>query len=257
MGYEYEGLDYTNKTTYKHDDIGIATTGGTPKGPCITCHMNTAVKAESHKFLPVTEVADPLVKAANFGTLITGLVSKTCETSGCHVAATPNIPWTTVEQLQAKKAGFYAAMQALLELQAVAKTVTRITRTTTPHAPTYTTDWTKINGVRLAPSSGHTFPWADTMGASLNFDSLKNDPGAFAHNDVYTKRLIYDSLNWLKQADPTVTTVAQVLDNLAAGVYDTRKFAGAATTNIASSTFFTPTMAANAKAWLGGGTVRP
>lgn len=261
IGYEFEGLDYTNKPTYRHEDIGMATGGTTPNGPCITCHMNMSVKAESHGFLPVTEIDDPTVKSAALGTQITGILSKTCATAGCHVASTPNIPWTTVAQLQAKKAGFYAAMQALLEFQAIGGTVTRITRTATPHSPSYTSKWDRlrINGVpvTLAPSPGHTFPWADNMGATFNYDALKNDPGAFAHNDVYTKRLIYDSLAWLTQVDPTVTTVANALDNLAAGTYDARTFVGAASTRINSSTFFTATMATNAKAWLGGGTTRP
>ncbi|HEY5975625.1 MAG TPA: cytochrome C [Geobacteraceae bacterium] len=261
IGYEFEDLDYTNKPTYRHEDIGMATGGATPKGPCITCHLNMAVKAESHGFLPVTEVPDPTVKSASLATIITGVISKTCATAGCHVASTPNIPWTTVEELEAKKAGFYAAMQGLLEFQAIAGTVTRIDRTRTPHAPTYTIKWDRlrINGVpvTLAASAGHTFPWADNMGATFNYDALKNDPGAFAHNDVYTKRLIFDSLNWLMQTDPTITTVAQALDRLAAGTYNARTFVGAATTPINSSNFFTATMATNAKAWLGGGITRP
>lgn len=263
IGYEFEGLDYSNKPTYLHEDVGMASGGDTPKGPCITCHLNMAVKAESHGFLPVTEVSDSTVKSANFGTAITGIISLTCATAGCHVASTPNIPWTTVAELQAKKAGFYAAMQALLEFQAIAGTVTRIDRTKTPHSPTYTVKWAKlqINGLSstLLASPGHAFPWADNMGATFNYDALKNDPGAFAHNDVYTKRLIYDSLNWLKQTEtvPTLNTVADALDNLAAGTYNARTFVGAKTTPINSSTYFTATMAANAKAWLGGAITRP
>lgn len=261
VGYEFEGLDYSNKPTYRHEDVGMATGGATPKGPCITCHLNTFDKAQSHLFEAVKTVADPTVKSAAFGSIITDVVSKTCATANCHVASTPNIPWTTVEQLQAKKAGFYAAMQALLEWQAIAGTVTRIDRNQTPHSPTYTSKWIRlrVNGVpvTLAPSTGHTFPWADNMGATFNYDALRNDPGAFAHNDVYTKRLVFDSLDWLKQADPTLTSVAQALDNLAAGAYNTRTFAGAGTTQINSGNFFTAAMAANAKAWLGGGTTRP
>ena len=95
------------------------------------------------------------------------------------------------------------------------------------------------------------------MGATFNFDALKNDPGAFAHNDVYTKRLIYDSLEWLRQSETTATSVSDALDKLAAGNFNTRTFAGATSTQIRSGTFFTTTMATNAKAWLGGGTTRP
>jgi len=35
------------------------------------------------------------------------------------------------------------------------------------------------------------------MGAAFNYNLLKHDPGAFAHNSNYVKRLIYDSIDWL------------------------------------------------------------
>jgi hypothetical protein len=38
---------------------------------------------------------------------------------------------------------------------------------------------------------------ANTMGAFFNAGLLQNEPGAFAHNSLYSKRLIYDSIDWL------------------------------------------------------------
>jgi hypothetical protein len=35
------------------------------------------------------------------------------------------------------------------------------------------------------------------MGAAFNYNLIKNDPGAFAHNRYYVKRIIYDSIDWL------------------------------------------------------------
>ena len=35
------------------------------------------------------------------------------------------------------------------------------------------------------------------MGAYTNYSVLKSDWGAYAHNDLYVKRLIYDSIDWL------------------------------------------------------------
>ncbi len=35
------------------------------------------------------------------------------------------------------------------------------------------------------------------MGAAFNFNLLEHDPGAYAHNRIYTKRLIYDSIDWV------------------------------------------------------------
>ena len=35
------------------------------------------------------------------------------------------------------------------------------------------------------------------MGAAFNFNLLEHDPGAFAHNSLYTRLLIFDSIDWL------------------------------------------------------------
>ncbi|HUJ79411.1 MAG TPA: hypothetical protein VLY45_03735, partial [Nitrospiria bacterium] len=37
----------------------------------------------------------------------------------------------------------------------------------------------------------------NNMGAAFNYNLLLHDPGAFAHNRFYIKRLIYDSIDWL------------------------------------------------------------
>ncbi|MBJ6801019.1 PKD domain-containing protein [Geomonas propionica] len=49
------------------------------------------------------------------------------------------------------------------------------------------------------------------LGAAHNFNFLQREPGAYAHNRFYTKRLIYDSLDWLdnNQMDNSV-----VIDSL-------------------------------------------
>jgi hypothetical protein len=35
------------------------------------------------------------------------------------------------------------------------------------------------------------------MGAAFNLNLLFRDYGGFAHNDLYAKRLIFDSIDWL------------------------------------------------------------
>jgi hypothetical protein len=35
------------------------------------------------------------------------------------------------------------------------------------------------------------------MGAAFNFNLFEHDPGAYAHNRYFVKRLIYDSIDWL------------------------------------------------------------
>jgi hypothetical protein len=36
----------------------------------------------------------------------------------------------------------------------------------------------------------------NNMGAAFNFNLLEHDPGAYVHNRMYVKRLIYDSIDW-------------------------------------------------------------
>ena len=51
--------------------------------------------------------------------------------------------------------------------------------------------------------------WADAghLGAAHNFNYLHHEPGAYAHNRFYAKRLIFDSLDWLDNGalDGTIT----------------------------------------------------
>jgi hypothetical protein len=35
------------------------------------------------------------------------------------------------------------------------------------------------------------------MGAAMNYDFIINEPGAFVHNDLYIKRILYDTIDWL------------------------------------------------------------
>ena len=59
--------------------------------------------------------------------------------------------------------------------------------TTTPFYPSETVD-TDTTGAVTGKNN---------MGAAFNFNLLEHDPGAFAHNRFYAKRLIYDSIDWL------------------------------------------------------------
>ena len=34
------------------------------------------------------------------------------------------------------------------------------------------------------------------MGAAFNLNMVLHDPGAYAHNRFYVKRLVYDSIDW-------------------------------------------------------------
>lgn len=53
-------------------------------------------------------------------------------------------------------------------------------------------DWTAAADDQLGAIAGK-----NNMGAAFNYNLLEHDGGAFAHNRYYSKRLIYDSIDWL------------------------------------------------------------
>jgi hypothetical protein len=50
----------------------------------------------------------------------------------------------------------------------------------------------------VCTATGYTaWPDKDTLGAAFNMNMLKHMPMAFVHNSLYTRRLIFDSIDWL------------------------------------------------------------
>ena len=52
------------------------------------------------------------------------------------------------------------------------------------------------------------------MGAAFNFNLLEHDPGGYAHNRYYAKRLIWDSIDFIDDFtmnDSTPATLVTVL----------------------------------------------
>jgi hypothetical protein len=95
-------------------------------------------------------------------------------------------------------------------LQSWLKTETSATSTLGAALPYY------LPGAQFTdPLNGAAYPLrsaAYSMGAVYNFYMLYYDPGAFAHNRRYAKRLIFDSMDWLDDGklnksvcDPTET----------------------------------------------------
>jgi hypothetical protein len=170
-GYEFPGRNYV-PDYFLHEKIGMANEHGTGyDGPCVTCHMNTD---NSHFFMPVAE--DSTGK-------IVEITSRTC--AHCHVgqyALTPEI-------LTAEKEGFAAAI-AMLNVLKTDPNQPRASNSPASKAPQLPNKNYNYNA--FFPGGG-----ANTMGAFFNAGLLQNDPGAFAHNRNYTKRLIYDSIDWL------------------------------------------------------------
>lgn len=172
-GYEYAGKDYANPAYFAHDKIGSKAAAGTgSNGPCAGCHMTTP---NSHKFDNVTKTAG----------VITALTSSACITchSGDHGAALAAGSADAAAFLETEKHHYHAALDAL-NAALTAKGVVF-----TPGYPYFALK----NWAGVYPAAN----WKDTMGAAFNYNLLHHEPGAYAHNRVYTKRLIFDSIDFI------------------------------------------------------------
>jgi len=173
-GYEFDSKNYSNSRHFKHDaignnhfkaygyDTGVA-------GPCVGCHMSSSNK---HSF-------SPLVKDTSGA--VTSINSTSC--GGCHTGPA----FLDAGRMNVRKAKFATV---LLALQKVLETKAIYYANVEPY-------FFKSVG---NTDSGNAFTnWgnADTMGAAFNFNLLQHEPGAYAHNMIYSKRLIYDSIDFL------------------------------------------------------------
>jgi len=197
IGYQYRpDANYNNVFYFEHDEIGSGTVADTgTNGPCVGCHLST--NPEEHLLSPVSAE----------GETITAITSTACAL--CH---TPEHGEMTVAKLTEEEEGFEAGLEAL---------AAQLALNGHPYLGGYpyfaAGDWT--NGASNA-SIGR-----NNMGAAFNWNMLRNEPGCFAHNSVYAKRLIYDSIDWLDNgtlATPQNNSVAAALPSLLTGETLTR-----------------------------------
>jgi hypothetical protein len=165
-GYEYDGQDYTNSVIFIHDRIGLINPVETgDNGPCIGCHMKAD---ESHIFLPVRkDDTDQVIELTTF--------TETC--SDCHGG-----PEELIDRINELAEQYEAALEALrLELAANGYVYLG------GYPYFAATDWTSASD----PTG------KNNMGAAFNYNLLAHDPGAYVHNLQYTRKLIYDSIDYL------------------------------------------------------------
>jgi hypothetical protein len=212
-GYKFDGRPYNNSPEYRHDKIGTPSTlqlspyvNTGSNGPCIGCHMSRPNKNGNHLFLPVSRSTTSIGQ-------ITGIASEVC--FNCHGPSSTLI----LDMVREQKIQYTGALEALkdqLEL--------KLNFFFAPYNPyfytgTYTLtpsacsdnvsvkNWqtggtTSASGVYptctvTGNNDGTPGTGQNNMGAAFNFNLLEHDPGAFVHNRMYAKRLIYDSLDWL------------------------------------------------------------
>lgn len=202
-GYEYDSRDYSIPSSDQHDKIGQGTTGVSAvddnyrNGPCVSCHFDSR---DPNRLSPLTRYSDntlshtlsPLTRYSDTD-LALNPVCINCHGSRGE-GSNSGILWlgddATAATLQGTthKARYQAALEALkvqLELNGYAYT--------TGYPYFSTKNW-------LSPgdtdTTGETTGKAN-MGAAFNYNLLLHDPGGVAHNRRYTRRLIYDSIDWL------------------------------------------------------------
>lgn len=220
-GYEYPGRDYTNPDlyyNYSHMNAGMGEDD--ERGPCVACHMGDTL---SHRFSILDEN----------GGIITQSYCDSCHIPNGPYAITGHM----LEEEKAAFRQALDALTAALKKRGAyydnkshpyfflcnvsdtgpwTKTSTRFyywtdwTKWADPAAPELTayTRSAKNPGTPATPAGKdlYVFTYADTAtqvtdpgfaGAAHNLSYLDHEPGAFAHNSFYAKRLIFDSLDYL------------------------------------------------------------
>ncbi len=194
-------VKYQNPVFFQHNKIGTASSNppyaGGSSGPCIGCHMKNN---RSHYYLPIQETDGA----------ISAIPSDAQVCSNCHNNSNPfSAPWTPAS-LEEKRNGLSAALKALQQMLLrpngdASKALGTYNATT--DAITYSkTKWNSAFGSGVVSKSGNPLDGnatsaitggAYSMGAAFNYEALKADPGAFAHNSHYVRRLVFDSIDWL------------------------------------------------------------
>jgi hypothetical protein len=224
IGYEF-GVDYSDKVFFAHDSLG-----------CAKCHMSSE---KSHSFDVVekdetdviTAIASPKCVECHDGEhalfVAEALVGQVA-TIWNGTAAVP----TTVTQVMADEAaaeleheahGYHGALEAMAAVLTAAGT------TPSTNYPYFVPTDPLLTLAASVTDQGHG-------GAMHNYSYLHHEPGAYAHNRYYAKRLIFDSIDWL--SNPTDGGID------AAG---SRSLNGAI--------FLDPTTYGAAITWLGGDTL--
>lgn len=204
IGFEYEGRDYSDpagpEEIYRHRYIGTSDSRGNSaaashSGPCVGCHLaNKTQLGEKHTLKPY---------------VLTGTsLSPTCETSGCHGAsATLPTPRDKAWLQNVQQPRYQAALASLKYFLATNQYRKLYFNSSNPYffrdtdgdgsLSSTETDaqkkWHSVGG----PVTDPEISGMNNLGAAFNYNLLIHDRGGVAHNSFYTRRLIYDAIDWL------------------------------------------------------------
>jgi len=208
LGFEYyPSASYAQPASrpYAHDQLGMSN----HRGPCVTCHMSSA---ESHSYQAVSfsnRTSAALSALAN-PFPVSSINTALCST--CHASGRIGNPFFngSVTALNTKKAGYGLTINAV-NAWLVAKSLVWARTSAGITSATNTSNWVSQPAAALAVNYANQdacippgLTVADfvgigtrNMGAALNYDFTKNEPGAYVHNDLYVKRILYDTIDWL------------------------------------------------------------
>ncbi len=189
-GYEYDNVTYPGVSDHAHTTIGLtAGTTLTTNGPCVGCHMTSAPNSwdttqGKHRFLPVGK--------GNGSSTTDNVTTAMCAV--CHTGTSMNYAaLQTAEE---------DALAGLAILDNVLRARGYFFASSYPYFFQTADNTSSSNGVknwskRYDGSAGDNTIGKRNMGAAFNYNLFAHDPGFFAHNNLYAKRLIYDSIDWL------------------------------------------------------------
>ena len=168
-GYEFTGQTYFPSTDhFQHDTIGL----DTGSGPCASCHMKST---NSHSYSVVTKDSAGKVTAIN-----TAAVCNTCHTGNYAL---------TAAKIEEESEGYQNAGTLLKAY--VANTVANYLNLAITS--------TNVTNATTVPDNAY--------GAFQNSLLTTEEKGGFAHNRMYVKRLLFDSIDWMDNGkfDGTIT----------------------------------------------------
>jgi hypothetical protein len=171
-GYEYRAG--VSSTTY-HTNIGQTGT----QGPCVGCHMSSPKK---HSYAAISTASNGV---------IAGITTSLC--MSCHGSLAMTIDASI---LNTKKEGYNAALAVVIS-QLAAKGIYYNAAVPPYFFNTATqAQQTLANRTVNWDTNAPNFKGADMMGAAFNLRLLAPGSG-WVHNSVYSKRVIYDTIDYL------------------------------------------------------------
>jgi trimeric autotransporter adhesin len=200
------GFTYRSQLSYRAANGSHSALGDDFIGSCSNCHLlvnyngtpdqgnNLPTIGKSHLFSPVSTASNGVIGKVT-------AYAAVC--SECHSAGSQDGDWSNPANLELKREQYLSSLNTLAAVLAEKKGVW-FNPNISPFFFTDTTYGTPFTN------------WGnmDTMGAAFNLQLLWSDAGGYTHNDIYAKRLIYDSIDYLDDGNFNNNTVLSTLQAL-------------------------------------------